>query len=116
MIHPSIPHGDREAHFSLAQPEVPVLLPGESVALAIATPATFFAAPSRVYTGSLAFEDGRQRTSSVPFHLSAEQYRFALSHESEDHITQLKLQQIPEHLKGIARAIESHSDHQRRAA
>lgn len=112
FIHQSIPDGSREAHFSLTQPEVSVLQPAESFALAVASSAEFLKAPARVYSGSIRFKDSAGRETTTRFQLSAEHYRFALRHDTEDLLTHKKLQRVPKELEGIAEAIKATKERQ----
>lgn len=106
FISDKIPHGSREAHFSSTQPEVPVLQPGESLALAVAPSAEFLAAPRRIYAGTIYFNDSSGRKGSTRFQLSVEHYRFALRHDTEERITHRKIQEIPGELAGISKALK----------
>jgi len=99
-------HQKNEVHFSDTQPEVTILLPGESLAIALNASSQFLKDAERsAYSGTLNWRDSRRRRHASEFLLSADHYRRALKHDTEDLATHKKLQELPRHLDDIANVL-----------
>jgi hypothetical protein len=90
-------------------PDIPVLLPGASVAVLVGESHTFFSntAPPAEYSGVIEYENAAGKLFQHPFVASAEALRHSLTFDDESPKTQHELQRIPKQLKEIAHAIAS---------
>src|SRR5207248_1602793 len=101
-------HQGNVAHFADTQPEVRILLPSESLALAVGVPAQFFkTVEAEVFAGTLSYRDGAGRSHRSKILLSAEHYRRALQYDREELATHKRLQELPKKLDDLAAAIRS---------
>lgn len=89
-------------------PELPVLLPGESMSILIDEGSHFFQAVQDAnYTGRVIFKNASGKQLEQVFHLSIEPYRSRLQYDQEEPRTNYMLQQIPQKLDRITRELSS---------
>ena len=87
-------------------PDIPVLLPGESIAVLIDTSVQFFPnVEDANYTGTVRFKDSSGHSRSHKFYLNAERHRKTLAYDQEEPKTHYKLQDIPDRLKDLTREV-----------
>jgi len=87
-------------------PEIPVLLPHESVAVPVGGSQEVFNREQKIdHEGTVEFKDASGTPRCHHFHLSAEAYRHGLLYDREDPKTHYELQQIPKKLDCIQKAI-----------
>lgn len=92
-------------------PDIPVLLPGESVGVMIDGSVQFFPnVEDANYTGTVHFKDASGRDYSHDFFLSAERHRKSLYYEQEDPKTHYKLQDLPDELGELTKEIKKIRD------
>lgn len=97
------------ARFSQRDPEVPLLLPNQSIAVKIDISADFLSKTKDAdYSGVVEFKDNPQSNKIFRhnFYISAEMYRGLLRNTSEEQITQVRLQELPNAIKGITTELE----------
>ena len=83
-------------------PEIPVLLPGESVAVLVGGCTELYEKYKDMNcSGTVMFTDASGKARRHRFHLSAEKYRSGLTYDTEELKTHYQLQQIPKELKKI---------------
>lgn len=88
-------------------PDIPVLLPGESVRVIIDGSVRFFPnVEDANYTGTVHFKDAHGRDYSHRFFLSAERHRKSLYYEEEKSKTYYKLQDIPDELGDLTKELQ----------
>lgn len=88
-------------------PQIAVLLPKESVAVAIGADDVFLKNTDMNYQGTIEFADASNKKYKHNFFVSAEPYRNALVYDKEEPKTLRELQKIPEHLKTVGDILES---------
>lgn len=101
--------GGREVRFSPSpnDPQVPVLLPGQSVATIVDDHVKFFRMDKRhEYRGAICFKDSRGRKYSQPFVIDAEMYRKTPLYDQEDLKTHFELQKIPAQIQKVEKQLE----------
>jgi hypothetical protein len=80
-------------------PDIPVLLPNESVTILIDEYKNMFQTYKNMnYTGELVFRNASGQMIRHPFLVSAEKYRHALTYSEEELKTHFQLQQIPKEI------------------
>ena len=88
-------------------PEIPVLLPNESVAVFIGgSRALYEQYQDMNYSGEIAFSDTSGNKMTHAFYLSAEPYRSGLVYEQEEQKTHIELQKIPKELEELRHEVE----------
>ena len=101
---PLIDPDGEPVRFSAANgtPDIPVLLPKESVAVPIGLPHKIFASRDRLdYSGTVACNDPGGHKLRHPFTLSCEKHRHSLLYDDEAVKTSYELQKLPERLEAI---------------
>lgn len=97
------------ARFSQRDPEVPLLLPNQSIAVLVDTSANFLSKTKDAeYSGVVEFKDN-PRSSRIfrhNFYVNAEMYRGLPLYTSEEQTTHDKLQQLPNAIKGVTTELE----------
>lgn len=87
-------------------PDIPALLPHESIATRVDGSKQFFEKhKNSEFTGVLEFKDASGKKTNRPFHLSAYQYRYTLEYENEELKTNYELQKIPEKLEKLTNEV-----------
>lgn len=92
-------------------PDIPVLLPGESIGVMIDGSVQFFPnVQDANYTGTVHFKDASGRGYSHDFFLSAERHRKSLFYEHEEPKTHHELQDLPDELGDLTKEIKKIRD------
>lgn len=87
-------------------PDIPVLLPGENIAVLIDGSVQFFPNVENAnYTGTVRFKDSSGRGHSHKFYLSAERHRKTLYYDQEEPKTHYRLQDLPDRVKDLTKEI-----------
>lgn len=87
-------------------PDIPVLLPNESVSKLVGVSHKFFKDnPNANYSGTIEFSDPSMETFRHSFFLSPEAYRKSMVHETEDSLTHSSLQDLPKKIDELTRAV-----------
>jgi len=105
---PILDNTGNPVHFSDLEnsPEIPVLLPNESVAVAIGgAHAMYKQYQDMNYQGRIEFHDASGNKNEYPFSLSAETYRKTLTFDEEALKTHYEVQKIPDELKRLTREV-----------
>lgn len=86
----------------IGAPEIPVLLPNESVAVLIGASHTLYKKFDDMnYSGKIEFSNASGKKQEHPFFLSAETYRSTLNYDEEEPKTHRQLQKIPDELQKL---------------
>jgi hypothetical protein len=88
-------------------PEIPILLPNESVAISLgASNALFERYQDMNYSGEVEFQDPTGKRMKHAFYVSAERYRNSLTFREEDLRTNHELQKIPAKLEALTSEVK----------
>ena len=88
-------------------PDIPVLLPKESVAVLIESSPEFYKAFSNTnYSGHIEFQDATGKRLRHRFFVSGEKYRESLLADSEELLTHRELQKIPKAIETLTSEVE----------
>lgn len=88
------------------EPDIPVLLPNESVSKLVGPSHKFFAKNQNAnYSGVIEFSDSSMKIFRHSFFLSPEAYRKSMVHETEDSLTHSSLQDLPGQIEKLTAAV-----------